>query len=148
MNRRQLLKAGLVATAGLLLPTSVLAKALEPQNRQQLRTTIRLDRYVRPMFTMSGINDNYPTRMATTIDFMDLKKGDVFLLMEPEGVKVQNTFVTNDDGIWKFRATGNPYMKDFGKGLVGTIESEPLSKEEMKYWTITTPVGIVANNSH
>lgn len=115
---------------------------------KQRRTTIRLDRYVRPMYTMPGINDNYPTKMATTIDFMDLKKGDVFIMMEPEGVKVQNTFVTNNDGIWKFRAIGDPYMKDFGKGPVGAIESEPLSKEESKYWTISVPVEKgVSNNA-
>lgn len=135
MNRRQLLKAGLVATAGLLLPTSVLAKALEPQNRQQLRTTYRLDRNPAPVYTMPGVKT--PPRISVTkIDFMDLKKGDRFLMMEPEGVKVQNTFVTNNDGIWKFRATGNPYMKDFGKSLVGTIESEPLTVEEMNFYTI------------
>lgn len=113
---------------------------MQHQNSQQLRTTIRLDRYVRPIYTIPGVNDNYPSRMATTIDFMDLKKGDVFVLMESEGVKVRNTFVTTDDGIWKFRATGNPYMKDCGSGPVETIESDPLSKEESKYWTISVPV--------
>lgn len=135
VNRRQLLKAGLIVTAGLLLPSSVLAKALKSQDPKQLRTTLRLDRNPAPMYTMQGVQ-NPPRITATEVDFMSLKKGDRFVMMEPEGAKVENTFVTNDNGIWKFRATSDPYMKDFGSGPVGTIESEPLSKEEADFYTI------------
>jgi len=106
---------------------------------QQRRTTYKLNRNPAPVYVMEGV-PNPPRIYMTEVDFMDLKKGDVFLMMEPEGVKVQNTFVTNKDGIWKFRATGSPYMKDFGKGPVGAIESEPLTEKEMEFYTIGVEV--------
>lgn len=120
LSRRQLLKAGLVATAGLLLPTSVLAKALGTQNYQQLRRTFILIREMAPI---------YPDVRASMveIDFMDLKKGNIFTLLDLDGTAVKDA-----DGHEWFMATGDPYTKDWGKGPVGTIESEPTNKEDMK----------------